>query len=193
MTQDFRRRYWVISDHHANHVGALTFLKPDGTISRNFGSVQEMNERMVDNHNREVADFDYVYFLGDISFGNVKDMEIFLSRLKGKKRLVGPGNHDTYKFDAYMRHFKKFFPNFKTFGAEKFGKAFLMSHAPLHLDSFVHRKEGAGWNVHGHTHENNVKYIASDIDDPMYINVCVEKTNYTPVNIEDLIPRMTEA
>ena len=57
----------------------------------------------------------------------------------------------------------------------------ILSHVPLH-DSGLYRGAGEGkqmLNVHGHIHQN------ASPKGP-YHCVCVEQTDYRPVNIEDL-------
>ena len=60
---------------------------------RPFSSVEEMNEALIDNHNKVVKPGDTVYNLGDISFGSYEDSKNILRRLNGNIHIVW-GNHD---------------------------------------------------------------------------------------------------
>lgn len=163
-------KIFVISDTHFNHSNILKFLGNDGTPFRKFDSVNDMNECMIYNWNSVVSPEDKVYHLGDVYFGSQQEADSILSRLNGSKRLV-LGNHDNGKDSVLQKHFKKItmWRLFKEYNM-------LLSHVPIHRDSF--RK--VEYNVHGHIHEKN-SYSKE------YINVSVEKTNYTPINIEKIL------
>ena len=66
------KNYFVISDTHWQHENILKFTKEDGTLVRpEFFSVQEMDEIMIENWNKEVKNQDdIVYHLGDVTFGS---------------------------------------------------------------------------------------------------------------------------
>lgn len=163
------RNIWVTSDTHFNHGNILKFKNSDGNLVRNFDSVHQMNEVMVDNWNSVVKPGDKVYHLGDVFFGSQYHFKSLWPRLKGSKRLI-VGNHDDVKFLSSGGFFQKvmLWRLFKEFGL-------ILTHVPIHLDSF----SAASKNVHGHIHSN-------PSPPGPYQCVCVEQTNYTPVNIEEL-------
>jgi len=160
---------WVTSDTHFNHANMLNFKGEDGTPVRPFYNLQEMNETIIDNWNRVVKKGDKVYHLGDVFFGSKDDFKKLWPRLNGKKRLV-VGNHDDIKFLSSGNFFQKVYMwrIFKEHGL-------ILTHVPINQDNF---RSGAK-NVHGHVH---TKKSPSG----PYQCVCVEQTNYTPVNIESL-------
>ena len=84
---------YYISDTHFGHKSVLRLAK------RPFDSVEEMNERIIENWNRCVKDGDRVYFLGDVFF-KAEGYEDILGRLKGEKHLI-LGNHDTSWLEEY--------------------------------------------------------------------------------------------
>lgn len=163
------RNIWVTSDTHFNHGNILKFKNSDDTPVRDFDSVHEMNEVMVDNWNSVVKPGDKVYHLGDVFFGSKYHFKSLWPRLKGSKRLI-VGNHDDVKFLSSGGFFQKvmLWRLFKEFGL-------ILTHVPIHVDSF---RVGSK-NVHGHIHSN-------PSPEGPYQCVCVEQTNYTPVNIEEL-------
>jgi calcineurin-like phosphoesterase family protein len=167
---------WVTSDHHFNHANILKFKDKDGKKFRGdlFKDVAEMNEKMIHNWNSVIKPEDKVYHLGDVYFGNQQEADTILSRLMGKKRLI-VGNHDCLygKGNVLHKHFKKIYM-WRLFKEHNM----LLSHVPIHKESF--RK--VDYNVHGHIHQN-------DPYGPEYINVCVERTNYTPVHVEEVIKK----
>lgn len=169
------RNIWVTSDTHFNHENIIKYS------DRPFSSVKEMNEKMVENWNSVVKPGDKVYHLGDVYMGDGEGAYKILSKLHGKKRLI-LGNHD----DAWAAPITKWFQKVCLFRAFKeFG--LMLTHVPVHPDSIIRAGEGA-INVHGHIHEKIVQKMKMDgmAPDERYRCVCVEHTNYTPINIEEL-------
>ena len=166
------RNIWVTSDTHFGHENILKFKDRDGKPVRDFESVEEMNETMVDRWNSVVKKGDKVYHLGDVFFGPKDDFKSLWPRLNGSKRLV-VGNHDDIKFLSSGGFFPKvsMWRLFTEFGL-------LLTHTPQHQSALTGKRKGL-LNVHGHIHQN------LSPEGP-YKCVCVEQTNYTPVNLEDL-------
>lgn len=156
---------WLTSDSHFGHKNILSFLKADGSRLRDFDNVLEMNEHIIDNHNRVVAPDDKVYYLGDISMASFSFTKSIFDRLNGSKVLI-KGNHDHFKYDQYSQIFKDT-------RACHIMDGILLAHIPVH-PLMLSRWKG---QVHGHLHD----YV---MDDNRYFNVCVERTNYTPINFE---------
>ena len=163
---------WVISDTHFGHSNILGFKDSEGKPVRDFSSVEEMNEVMVEQWNSVVKPGDKVYHLGDVFFGSKDDFKSLWPKLNGSKRLV-VGNHDDIKFLSSGGFFKKvmMWRVFTEFGL-------LLTHTPQHQSALTGRRTGL-LNVHGHIHQNPSPKGS-------YKCVCVEQVNYTPVNIEEL-------
>lgn len=156
------RDIWLISDTHFSHENII------GYCDRPFKDKFEMNQCMQDNWSDTVKDGDIVYHLGDVYFNYCPD----LGQLPGKKRLI-LGNHDNAKDMRLREYFKKIqlwrmFPEF----------GLLLTHVPVH-ENTLERSKGNLTNVHGHTHANGSPKGP-------YKSVCVELTDYKPINIEDL-------
>lgn len=166
---------WVVSDTHFGHDNILKYE------NRPFKSVKEMDEAILENWNAVVKPGDKVYHLGDVYMGSGENAWEILKRLNGKKRLV-LGNHDDPKAAPIGKFFQKItlFRAFREFGL-------MLSHVPVHPSSIIRVGEGFV-NVHGHIHGKRVMKIKMDgmAPDDRYRCVCVEHTNYTPINIEDL-------
>ncbi len=168
---------WLISDTHHNHSNILNF-EADGAPVRSFSSVREMDEMIIDNWNRVVKPGDKVYHLGDVVFGENKMgwLNANMPRLAGKKRLMF-GNHDDPANFVGKGHFSKtgLWRFFKEFGL-------LLTHVPVHPSTLVEKRfeDGSIVNVHGHTHTHGSP-------PGPYFSVCVERINFTPINIEDVM------
>ena len=165
---------FVISDTHFNHAGILDFKDYIGKPCREFDSVDQMNQCMLDNWNDTVGPNDTVIHCGDVLFGHDKVdwLTANFAKLPGKKRLV-LGNHDNVKFLA---------PFFKDVQLWIQKDNFIFTHTPLHPSTLAetHRfGNGDILNVHGHIHTN-------PSPDGPFKCVCVEQINFTPINIEEL-------
>ena len=78
---------FVISDTHFNHAGILDFKDYIGKPCREFDSIEQMNECMLDNWVSVVGPKDTVIHCGDVLFGMDKAdwMELGASRLQAAK------------------------------------------------------------------------------------------------------------
>lgn len=156
---------FFIADTHFGQKSILSF-KNGGHPLRPFKSLTEMHVTMVENWNRVVSPGDKVYHLGDVAFS--KEGLHLLAMLNGKKRLVR-GNHDLLKLAQYREYFSEIY------GVRQID-GYWLTHVPIHPQS----AEGGRFmgNIHGHLHCN-------DIPDPRYLNVCVERINYTPISFDE--------
>lgn len=170
------RNIWVISDTHFLQQSILSFRDEHGNLIRGskFKTSDEMDQYIIDKWNSVVKDGDIIYHLGDVFSGDINKFDILWKQLKGRKRLI-VGNHDDIDFLVKGNYFQKImmwrrFPEYNM----------ILSHAPIHKESLYNFKTKQYMkNIHGHIHQN-------DSPDDNYINVSVEKTDYTPVNIEEL-------
>lgn len=164
------RNIWFISDTHFQHANIVKF-SPDPDL---FTTVEERDELIIERWNSVVKAGDKVYHLGDVGFGNKKNLPNILNRLNGSKRLV-VGNHDDVKFWAAGGCFQKIM-----LWRIWHDKNIIFTHVPIHQDSIIERLQtDQGINVHGHTH------LAGSPEGP-YRSVTVELNNYTPVHLEEL-------
>ena len=171
------RDIFVISDTHFGHSNIIKYC------NRPFKDADEMDNILIENWNKTVKDTDIVYHLGDVYMGHKEPSKI-LKNLNGHKRLI-LGNHDNGKDQNLLNNFQKImvwrmFPEF----------GLLLTHVPVHNSSLYRGVTGNEenppklLNVHGHIHDKDP--LSED-----YVNVSVEKINYTPIHIEDLIKRNT--
>lgn len=163
---------WFISDTHFGHSNILKFNRNDGKPLREFSSIEEMDEKIIKNWNDVVRPQDRIYHMGDVVI-NRRYLNV-LSRCSGKKVLI-KGNHDIFKLKDYTEYFEDV-RAYKVFPAH----GLIVSHMPVHPCQLEGRFKA---NAHGHMHANK-------IDDPRYINLCVEHTNYSPVNLGYVLERM---
>jgi len=129
---------------------------------RPFDTVEEMNERLVENWNARVAPGDRVYHLGDVSFGKLAQTEEVLRRLNGRLYLVR-GNHDN-RIDG-LEHLFEWVGPYKTVTVA--GQKIVLFHFPIAEWDRCHR---GSWHLHGHQHGNGEAQTIPRLDvgvDPM--------------------------
>lgn len=164
-------RTFLIADDHFWHKNIIEYC------NRPFSSVEEMNEFMIQEWNKEVRKHDEVFVLGDFALGGKDKIIEIGQRLNGKKSLI-LGNHDrasikTY-FDAGFELVYKHPILYRDF--------FLLSHEPKFqsIDST--------WaNIYGHVH-NDPKYF--DCTETSFC-VSAERLAYRPVDFEEVYERMS--
>lgn len=155
---------WFISDTHFFHNNIIKYC------SRPFANADEMNSKMISNWNKVVGKNDYVYHLGDVACGYGGDdraLAELLFSLNGQKRLI-VGNHDHLKSPALHKAFEKI-DLWKGFKDEDF--------TCVHIPLMQSQLRDGKFCVHGHIHNNT-------LNNPFYINVCVEHTDYTPIHMD---------
>jgi calcineurin-like phosphoesterase family protein len=153
---------FVISDPHFHHNNIIRYC------NRPFSSVENMNSSLIINWNNVVGTDDLVVVNGDFMMGKY-DLGIF-NYLKGKKILV-KGNHDhkaTYELGWESVH--------DIFEFRDNGKKVVMCHYPIEI---WNEQSHSSVHLYGHVHDKSVGHK------PNRHNICVEKINYTPQNIEE--------
>ncbi len=179
---------YFTSDPHYFHENVIKYC------TRPYATVEEMNEALIRNWNETVGPEDTVYCMGDFSLA-LRPVEIYSSRLMGKKKLV-PGNHDwchpankkargdnLAKWIAhYEHHGWEVLPIQSELDIEGVAKVNLC-HMPYKGDSTDGRHEqfrlvdDGRWLICGHVHE---KWQVKE----KMINVGVDVWDYKPVHID---------
>lgn len=167
-----------ISDYHFGHKFMAQL--------RGFKTTDDMNNHIIQEHNKIVNKRDVTYILGDISMHNPEYYKL-LDKMNGTKRIL-LGNHDEPK------HVPELLKYCDSVGALYKYKGVFLSHCPVHPSELEYRVH---YNIHGHTHENYIKGDAFElgkgyIRDKRYINVCCEVVDYKPKLIKELIPNYEE-
>ncbi len=169
---------FVISDLHLGQKSILNF-QHGGHPLRPFADLHEMHQVICDRWREVVQPDDKVYVLGDVS--TTKSVKSLLAGLPGQKRLV-KGNHDHFSDNWYHEAgFQRIYGVRQLYGI-------WLTHVPMHPQSMGEKVRG---NIHGHLHMNTVLYTppgsCATWTDSRYYNCSVERTNYTPISIEEII------
>lgn len=166
-------RTWVAADHHFGHHNIVKFEDNNGVLIRGsvFSTLEEHDEALIARHNAIVDPDDRVYLLGDVCI--TRRSVATLGRLNGRLVLV-KGNHDIFKIDEYL----PFVDDVRSYVVQRdqAGNKVILCHIPIHPDCLGRW----GTNIHGHLHQNK-------LDDPRYICVSLEHTNYAPIQIHEAL------
>lgn len=152
---------YFISDLHMGHKNVIKFHDAYRAKVMGVSTIEEHDEMIFDLWNEQVRKRDKVYVLGDI--GN--DFKQ-LAKLPGTK-LLHLGNHDKFSAKTYLEVFDDII------GCVRHKKHWLNHFPPVEQEL---------WGkdvIHGHTHSTGV-------EDPRYINVCVEMTGGKLINYQDI-------
>lgn len=162
---------WFSSDLHFGHGNILKYC------DRPFSSVEEMDEAIVENHNKLVKPNDDYYCLGDVTWYGSQRTAQLLKRMNGKKKLIR-GNHDHDK--NLIPHFE-YVRHYDTIKLD--GIRIVLMHFPiLSWDGQYH----GTIHLHGHTH-NTI-----DNSGTLRFDVGVDSWNMHPVNLDqisELVPK----
>ena len=161
-----KSKVFLIADTHFNHKKIIDYCK------RPFISTEDMNNVLIDNWNKKVSTDDLIIHVGDFGLGSFEELKVIFDRLNGIKYLV-MGNHDLiggckfYKKLGFERVYKKQF---------QFGK-YIFSHKPVKVeDGYI--------NIYGHIHNSP---IPKEFNDSKHICISVERINYSPIELEELL------
>lgn len=157
---------WFTSDTHWQHANIIAHCR------RPFSTVEEMNERLIDNWNSVVARGDVVYHLGDFAITWKKHDAVgvtsLLRRLRGSIHLIY-GNHDR---DAVkLATGFSWQGEYKRIRVDK--QPIVLFHYPIASWHGIHRD---AWHLHGHCHGNLTENLSLK-----RLDVGVDCWNYSPV------------
>lgn len=159
-------KVFITSDTHFEHANIIKYC------SRPFKTIQEMNEKFIENWNSVVSQQDSVYVLGDFCFSRYP--ELYFNKLNGQKFLI-VGNHDSretkhlpwgFVKETYMLRYAQYEIWLSHYPHRSWPKSF---HGALHF--------------FGHAHGSMPPFGKS-------CDVGVDCWNYTPTNIEKIIDKL---
>jgi calcineurin-like phosphoesterase family protein len=164
--------YFVTSDSHFSHANIIKYC------NRPFASPEEMDEALVERWNKIVKPSDHVLHLGDVAMK--KPGLAHVKRLHGHKRLA-MGNHDIFTVQDYLKAGFEKIVAYRVFDKDSPYGRILFSHVPVHPESMGRFKA----QVHGHIHDHPGYGFP-------YINVSVERTDYAPVALDDIVKQIDQ-
>jgi len=169
--------YWVTSDLHLGHANIIKYC------NRPFGSLEEMNEKIIKRWNERIKPDDTVYHLGDFCFksaidkGNgmpIKPMD-WLKQLNGNIMLI-KGNHEgnngiKTNIQSIKIKYAKYIIN--------------MCHRPQDISY------NCDFNLVGHVHDkwksNVTELPQKDYRKIVSINVGVDVWHFYPISLNEIV------
>ena len=154
---DKDRKVWLCSDSHYGHKnicrGVTSWRLPDGRIpiekTRDFDTIEQMNEAIVDGINSVVGQDDILIHLGDFSFGGFENIQKFRDRIICKEIRLILGNHDTH-IENNKGDVQELFTSVNHYTRLLYkNKTFVLCHFPI--SSWDSLNKGH-IHLHGHVH-----------------------------------------
>lgn len=167
-------KIWLCSDWHFNHNKDFIYKE------RGFSSIEEMNQTIIENHNKLVAEDDIVYVLGDCMLGPDNNAGIDLINQMNGIKYLAYGNHDTdARLEAYKTH--NLFKDIQMCYRLRYKKhMFILSHYPTVTANGTDLRV---INLYGHTHQTD-RYFE---DRPYMYNIGMDAHNCYPVLLDNAI------
>jgi calcineurin-like phosphoesterase family protein len=185
---DKERKVFVTSDTHYGHKnicrGVTEWRLPDGSVpssqTRDFNTIEQMNETIVNNINSVVGQDDVLIHLGDFSFGGFENIQKFRDRILCKEIHLILGNHDTsieknrenvQELFTSVSHYTKLMYKFKTFvlfhypvtSWDGLNKGHIQLHGHVHLPTNLRFGKGKKMDVGMDGHPTFGVYDMDDI------------------------------
>ena len=186
------QKVWFTSDTHYNHSNicrATTQWKGADNVTRDFSSLERMNEELVFWINQKVAQDDILIHLGDWSFGGFDSIKQFRDRIICQNVHLVLGNHDQH-IERNKDNIQSIFSSVNQYldlevswwvtGKKKERQRFVCMHYPI-----------ASWNnmnngvihLHGHVHLPNHLRVA----DGKAMDVGVDGNSLEPISLENIL------
>jgi calcineurin-like phosphoesterase family protein len=184
-------KVFITSDTHFGHKnicrGVTNWRTQDGEIpidsTRDFQTIEQMNERLIDGINHHVGQDDTLIMLGDVSFGGFDNIGTFLERLVCHNIHLILGNHD-HHIENNRDFVKERFLSVQHYMEININdRNFVLCHYPL--QSWHGMNKGV-IHLHGHVHlPENRKF-----GNGKKMDVGVDGNGMDPYSIDEIIKIM---
>jgi calcineurin-like phosphoesterase family protein len=150
------QQLYFTSDTHYMHTnicrGTTRWSNADG-FTRNFDTLDQMNDRIVNGINAAVGQDDILFHLGDWSFGGFERIEEFRNRINCKNIHIVLGNHD-HHIERDREDIRRLFTSVNQYlELEVKGKDWEQNYVLMHYPIISWNKMNDGViHLHGHVH-----------------------------------------
>jgi len=144
---------YFTSDTHYSHKNLVKGSSrwDDTSRCRNFKSIKEHDDFIINAINSLVGPEDTLYHLGDWSFGGIENIEIFRRRINCLDVHLVLGNHDQH-IEANPENFIHLFSSISHYKEISVGgNKIVLSHWPMKV---WHKSHRGSWQLHGHCHDH---------------------------------------
>lgn len=164
--------FYVTSDTHWAHTNIIKYS------NRPFADVEEMNQALVKNINDVVGADDWLFHLGDWSFGGIDNVKKYRDQINCKNIVLVLGNHDQHiqKSPDLQKLFTEVHPSYLERKIN--GQEITFCHYAMRVFNKSHR---GAWNLYAHSH-------GSLPDDPtaLAFDVGVDCWDYKPLHFDQV-------
>lgn len=162
------------SDTHFNHAKCCELFRPG-----RFGSLNEMNETLIERWNSRVKKGDRVYHLGDVALGRPEAAAEILGRLNGQIFLIR-GNHE--KVAEHKLCASRFVWIKDYFGLKVGEQKIYLCHYAFRTWNCMHH---GSWHLYGHSHGT-----LPEIETSRSFDVGVDCWDFFPVSYDEVAAKM---
>lgn len=140
---------YFLSDMHLNHKNIVRGVSVWDKGYRDFDTIKEMNDTLIDNINSMVGCNDLLFDLGDSFFGDKRQINELMSRINCKNIVKLFGNHDKHLRENYQfcREHYLWFGDYLELYIGK--RLVVMSHYAMKVWNESHR---GSYHLFGHSH-----------------------------------------
>jgi calcineurin-like phosphoesterase family protein len=198
-----KQKLWFTSDTHYGHTnicrGISKWRDENGNVpinqTRDFQTLEQMNNVIVDSINNVVGEDDILFHMGDFSFGGFERIIEFRKRIHCKSIHLILGNHDHHiernknnvqelfsSVNQYLRLEISVKPDTKLYIREY---DFVLMHYPI---ASWHNMNDGVMHLHGHTHLSNEHKIGNGKS----IDVGMDGNNMKPYSLNEIISIMNK-
>lgn len=165
-------KYWITTDTHLNH----------DILKKYCGRPDNVDEIIKSELLKSLKEGDTLIHLGDVCIGNDVENNEWFNTLKGIKKILVKGNHDSKSSSWYMSHGWDLVV--ERFDFTMFGKRIAFTHAPIAWDGYF------DVNVHGHFHNSDHRRLEPEFQKVLsgYNKlIALEDTEYKPLELKSIV------
>jgi calcineurin-like phosphoesterase family protein len=180
------QRLYFTSDTHYNHTNicrGVTRWTDAEDITRDFKTLDQMNDRIVAGINAEVGQDDILFHLGDWSFGGFEMIEQFRNRINCKNIHLILGNHD-HHIERDREGIRRLFTSVNQYlELEVKGNDWEQNYVLMHYPIISWNKMNDGViHLHGHVHLSADRRIGKG----KTMDVGVDGNGLNPLHTSDI-------
>ncbi len=183
---------WISSDLHLGHKGIVRGTSEwiDKSECRDFNTLEEHDDTILYNINKNVKNGDHLYLLGDFSFGGIENVAFYREKIICENIHYIMGNHDhhirknkivKYK-DGYI-NLQNLFLSCDELLDTKIGKnKYVMCHYPVFTR---HVKRDSPFILYGHFHTSQIENYCNNSPS---MNVGIDThPEFRPYHINEIV------
>ena len=183
---DPTQRLYFTSDTHYNHTNicrGVTRWTDAEDVTRDFKTLDQMNDRIVAGINAEVGQDDILFHLGDWSFGGFEMIEQFRNRINCKNIHLILGNHD-HHIERDREGIRRLFTSVNQYlELEVKGNDWEQNYVLMHYPIISWNKMNDGViHLHGHVHLSADRRIGKG----KTMDVGVDGNGLNPLHTSDI-------